>query len=265
MKTLLSAGVSATAMTMVLGGLFAATPAAAQDASSIRAIQQQIQQLQADLRRLQAQSASRDIALKQAQDEATEARAAAETQRRAAVALPAPSPMAVVTIPPNDKDAAGQPTYNPNKPNGKFNLGGVTVTLGGYVDLTGLYRTRNETRGTATSFTGVPFAQSPDAHLGEFRMTGQQSRFSLLVQGNIDKDNALAAFGEADFNNAAGGANSVQSSSYTPRLRQAYVQYDNATFGLHLLGGQTWSLASAFRSGLSPRSEIQPMTIDTGM
>lgn len=258
MKTVLKTGASLLAVAIALGGAIHATPAQAQDAASIRSIQQQIRALEAQLKQLQAESQRRDADLKRAQDEAAQARAqAAEAQKAASLkpaqAAGAPVGTAVVTI----------PNYDPTKANGKISLGGVTVTLGGYVDLTGLYRSRNETRGTATSFTGIPFQNSADGHLSEFRGTAQQSRISLLVQGNADADNQLSAYGEMDFNNAAGGTNSVQSSSYTPRLRQAYFQWDNATYGAHIVGGQIWSLATSFRQGLTPRSELQPMTIDT--
>ncbi len=267
MKRFFMIGGAASAMIVVAGGLGAVTPAAAQDASSIKAIQRQIEQLQAELRKLQSDAAARDAALKQAQDDASQARAAAAAaQAKAALVLPpsAPPNSALVTIPPNDKDAAGKPVYNPNKPNGRFNIGGVTVTLGGFAELDGIYRSRNETRGTSSSFTGIPFNNTADGHLSELRGTAQQSRFSVLAQGNINNDILVSGYGEADFNNGAGNANSVQSSSYTPRLRQAYAQIDDTTYGLHVVGGQIWSLATPFKSGLNPRAEVVPMTIDSG-
>lgn len=261
MKTTLKTGISFLAVALVAGSLFS-VPAHAQDAASIRNIQEQILQLQAQLKKLQADAAKRDAALKQAQDDVAQARMEAQAAQKAAAAQPVAAAAAAPAIPPGSA-LVTIPKYDPAKPNGKFNLGGVTVTLGGFVDVTGIYRTRNEARGTATSFGSVPFDQSADGHLGEARMTAQQSRFSILTQAAIDKDISVAAFGEADFNNGAGSANSVQSSSYTPRLRQAYAQIDDSSMGLHLLGGQVWSLVTPFKSGLTPRSELTPMTIDT--
>jgi hypothetical protein len=256
MKPFLKAGVSFLAVAAAMGGVLGAAPAQAQDAASIRSIQQQIQQLEQQLKKLQVESVRRDADLKKAQEDATQARAeAAEAQKQALKPAQAPfakAGTAVVTI----------PNYDPNKPNGKFSLGGVTVTLGGFVGLDGIYRSRNETRGPSSSFNNVPFRNSPDGNLSELRFSAQETRISLLVEGNVDAADALAAYGEADFINGAGTANSVQSNSYTPRLRQAYMTWDNSDYGVHLLGGQSWSLATPFKVGLTPRSEWQPMTID---
>ncbi len=269
MKKYFKYGVSAAAVATVLGGLGAATPAAAQDATSIQAIQKQIQQLQSELRKLQADATARDAALKQAQGEAAQARAAAADAQKKAAAFtlavpPAASPAsAIVTIPPNDRDASGTPFYNPKKPNGSFSLGGVTVTLGGFAELDGIYRSANESRGTATSYTGIPFPNTADGHMSELRLTAQQTRMSMLAQGNATDKILVSGYVEADFQNDSGTANSTQTDSYTPRLRQAYAQVDDLADGLHLDAGQIWTLATSFKSGLIPRAEVAPLTIDT--
>lgn len=259
---------SLAAMSLAFSALGDVRPARAQDAASIQSIERQIQQLQSQLKRLQVEAAQRDADLRRAQEDAAAARAQArEASQRAAQPIPTapalPPGAMVVTIPPNDKDASGRPVFNKNKPNGKFSLGGVTVTLGGFVELDGIFRSRSENRGTSSSFTGIPFHNVPDGHLNELRGTAQQTRVSVLIEGKASDTITVAAYTEADFNNGAGGANSVQSNSYTPRLRQAYAQIDEAATGLHLVAGQTWSLATAFKSGLKPRSELIPTTIDT--
>lgn len=249
------------AASALCGTLLAPIPAAAQSAGQLQSIEEQIKALQAQLRQMKADMAKRDAALKQAQEDAAQARAQAQQAQP-------PVPTAILAAPPGVVPPGAYPVfvpkaYDPTKPNGTFSLGGVTVTLGGYVDLTALYRTANETRGTATSFSGIPFEQSPNAHIGEFEMTAQQTRFSMLVQGQPDDDSLLSAYGEADFNNGAGGANSVQSNSYTPRLRQAYMTYDYKPWNSYVLAGQTWSLSTLFRKGLTPRTEFVPGVIDT--
>jgi len=50
----------------------------------------------------------------------------------------------------------------------------------------------------------------------------------------VDAQQKLAAYFEMDFLGTASTANSVESNSYTPRLRQA--TYDNSAVGLHVLG-----------------------------
>jgi len=273
-------GASLLAVTLATGLLLGGQPAAAQDAAAIQAIQKQIQQLQAELRKLQADAAKRDAALKraqaqakQAQDEAAAARAAAAAAQQAPAASPVPTLIvpasaapgsAVVTIPPNDKDASGQPVYNPDKPNGTFNLGGVTVTLGGFFDLTGYYRSRNENRGTSTSFSDIPFnGPTPQGDTSEFNLSAQQTRLSVRVDGKVSSDSAITGYVEADFNNGAGGANGVQSNSYTPRLRQAFVDYSNDPWQAYVQAGQAWNLATPFKQGLDPFQTWQPPTIDS--
>ena len=150
-----------------------------------------------------------------------------------------------------------------DRPNPTFQLGGVRVTLGGFVDLTGIWRSANEFRGRSTGFNSIPFNNDPNAHMSEFRATAQETRLSTLIQGNPTKDSSLTAYIEGDFNNCAGGCNSVQSNSYTPRLRQGYAQYDNNPWGLHVLAGQAWSLITPFTVGITPRKENIPLTLDS--
>ncbi len=174
-----------------------------------------------------------------------------------------PQGAVVVTQPANDKDAAGNPIQNPKKPNGTFNIGGVTITLGGYIEGTLYDRSRNENRGTSTSFGSIPF-RGPTAQgdTGEFNISAQQTRLSLRTDADINASSSVTGYVETDFNNGAGGANSVQSNSYTPRLRQAFAEYADKPWQFYALAGQAWSLATPFRKGLDPFQTFQPPTID---
>jgi hypothetical protein len=57
-------------------------------------------------------------------------------------------------------------------------------------------------------------------------------------------------------------SNYNQSNSWAPRLRQFFVNYDNAYSGFHLLAGQAWSLITQNTSGIVARKENIPLTID---
>jgi hypothetical protein len=254
MKRILSAGISLVAVGAVGGCLIGATPAAAQDAAAIQSIQSQIQQLQSQLKKLQAESAARDRALKQAQDEAAAARAQAAAAQNAINTMPMP---VVAAAPPPP------PPPGPSLPKGAFQVGGVTVTLGGFAALEGVYRSKNEASSIDTQFNSqIPFGNSPNAHIPEYRETAQQSRFSLLAEGNIDDHQKLSSYMETDFLSAGTSSNSNQSNSYTLRLRQFFGEYDNSEWGLHVMGGQGWSLATMDKVGMLPRSEQVPLTID---
>ena len=247
MKSFLKTSVSLAAVATVAAGLFGAAPAAAQDAASIQAIQQQIQNLQSQLKRVQSDSARRDAELKRAQDDAAQARVQAEQAQKAAAAMPVVAPAPV----------------QPLLPHGAFRVGGVTVTLGGFVAAEGLYRSRNQAAGIDTSFNGgIPLPNSPNYHIPETRLTAQQSRFSLLAEGQADDADKLTSYMETDFLSAGSSSNSNQSNSYTLRMRQFWAGWDNSDYGLHVMGGQGWSLATMNRAGMLPRQENVPLTID---
>ena len=270
------AGSGLLAATALAGGLLVNHPAVAQSAAQLSAIQAQIQQLQAQLRRLQREAASRDAALKQAQDDAAQARAQstqAVRQSRAAPPVPASAPAfqqgpLVGNVPSGGAPLTGSSPQaivgtDVNANNPTFRLGGVTLTLGGFTDLTGIYRSRNLTSGTGTTFNTIPFSSSQNAHTSEFRGTAQVSRFSLLVQGHPDNHSTVAGYGEFDFNASAASANSYQSNSYTPRIRQLYATYDDGKYGIHVLAGQAWSFLTPETIGMVPRKEQIPLVIDT--
>ncbi len=272
------------AATALAGSLFASHPATAQDAAQLQAIQQQILQLQAQLRKLQHEAAARDAALKHAQEDAAQARVQAAQAMQRAQTAPAPAAASPTYVQGPAAAGGGFSLGTPN-PNGTtitgssppaivatsvdannptFRLGGVTVTLGGFIDTTALYRSRNLTAGTSTSFNSIPYGNSVNAHLSEFRATAQPSRFSVLVQGKPTAEINLAGYFEGDFNASGTSSNSNQTNSYTPRMRLAYAQYDDSRYGLHLLFGQNWSLATAGTVGITPRKEGLPPTIDAG-
>ncbi|HZR35042.1 MAG TPA: hypothetical protein VFA75_06670 [Nevskia sp.] len=143
-----------------------------------------------------------------------------------------------------------------------YQAGPLRFTIGGFTELAGIFRSRNETADVASSFNGVPFANAPNYYTSEFRESGRQSRLALLVQGPSDGDNAAEAYFETDFLSAGVTSNSNESNSYTLRVRQAYARWTNRPYGFYVLGGQSWSLATMYKNGLTPRQENVPLTID---
>ncbi len=238
-----------------VGGLMLGRPAVAQTDAQIQAIEQQIKELQNQLGQVKANLAARDRALKAAQQQAKAAQeqaAAASAQAKQVAATPPPAQ--VVTVP--------APPPGPPLPPGAFKVGGLTVTLGGFVAAEGIYRSRNQASSVDTNFGSIPFANSPNYHIPEYRQSAQQSRLSLLTEGRLDDAQKLTAYVETDFLSAGSSSNSNQSNSYTLRLRQFWGDYDNRNLGLQVVGGQTWSLATLYRTGLTPRQENVPLTID---
>lgn len=139
---------------------------------------------------------------------------------------------------------------------------GIKVTLGGFIEGAGIFRSRNETADIGSSWSGIPLPNSPNYHLSELRFSARQSRLSLLALGEVNPETALAAYFETDFQGVGTASNSVESNSYTPRLRQAYATLDRTDLGLHFLAGQAWSLLTLFNHDMTPRQEDVPLTID---
>jgi hypothetical protein len=140
---------------------------------------------------------------------------------------------------------------------------GIKLTVGGFIEAASIFRSRNETADIGSNFgSGIPLANSSAYHTQEFRGSARQSRLSLLAQGDADPNTALSAYFESDFLGVGTSSNSNESNSYTPRLRQAYLTLDRKDFGFHLLAGQSWSLLTMDRAGITPRQEDIPLTID---
>jgi len=142
-------------------------------------------------------------------------------------------------------------------------LPGVSLKLGGFVAMEGLYRDHNQETDMATSTnTGIPFDNEVDAHHDEFRGSARQTRLSLLAEGKVDEDTKLAAYIESDFMGSGTNSSSVQTNNYVPRLRHAYATVNRDDWGFYFLGGQTWSLASMYKSGLEANKAVGVTTID---
>lgn len=258
-------------------GLAAAVPAVAQQPSpqQIGAIQQQLRQLQLELQQLKRQQGVRDAQAHAAQVEAARARQAAQIATEAIAQhpvlvnpFPGPPPpqprpgepfAPVPGLPGAYSTARGGLPLHPT-----FQVGAVSISLGGWVEADTIFRSRNTVGDINSSWAGIPLNNLPQAHQGEFRMTARRSRLSALIEGFPDEVTALRAYVEADFLGAAPTANSNESNSYNPRMRQFYATYDRSDAGFHLLFGQAWSLLTQEKIGIVPREELIPITIDQG-
>jgi hypothetical protein len=166
---------------------------------------------------------------------------------------------AAIQAPPAYKAAAS--AFNPC-PAGKVCYKGVTLTFGGWIDLTDIYRTRNLASDTGSIYNFIPFAQSRNFDVPESRFSARQSRFSVLAEGDAGTDTHLAGYGEIDFEGAAQTANSVATNSFNPRMRQMSIEVDRTDLGFHFLAGQSWSLNAPSKSGIDARGVDAPGVID---
>ncbi len=269
--------------------LLAACPARAQPVDTrINGIQAQIRALNAELARIRRDLAAKDAAVRTAQADAARARTTAEQTQATVATLPLPAGFqpgdgrshgpnlglyaAHPDIPSPRTDFSSLNTSPATESGqqagatghkGEFHIGGLTIQLGGFIEGTAIYRSRNEVTDIASNFnTGIPLPNSQLYHENEFRESARQSRFALLVHGDVDNDRHVAGYAELDLQGAAGTANSNESNSYNPRVRQAFASYDDDALGVHVLAGQAWSLVTMTKTGVTPRQENLPLTID---
>lgn len=130
-------------------------------------------------------------------------------------------------------------------------LGDADFLIGGFLDAGAVVRSTNTGNGLPTAFGAIPFANTPQGHLHETRLSSQNSRVNLLVTKPIGSA-AVRSFLEIDFV-GAGPANAfITTNGHTPRLRHAWGQYTRGKFDF--TGGQAWTFLTPNRNGLSPAS-----------
>jgi hypothetical protein len=133
-------------------------------------------------------------------------------------------------------------------------IGSAELTPGGFVDLTGIFRSADVGSGLGTNFTILPYNNTlPLGRLSEFRFTGQGSRLSLRVDAQPGKSTGVTGYFESDFNGFEPANSNISTKSDTFRLRLAFVQVRHGKW--ELVTGQTWSLLTPTRQGLSPFPE----------
>jgi hypothetical protein len=154
-------------------------------------------------------------------------------------------------------DPAAQPQANPIPESPlQFRLGSAFFTPVAFMDFTGVVRDKNAGGGIGSNFAAIPyeFASSPTAinlldHESEARLSIQNSRLGVRVDAMVHGAHVIG-YMESDFlgNNPSNVA--VTSNSNTLRSRLYWV--DVARGKWEVLGGQTWSLITPGRTGISP-------------
>jgi hypothetical protein len=232
-------------------------------------VNDQIKDLQNEIRNIQKQYQTQIHSLQKQLDDLKAAQAAVPKPPPP----PAPAALTPLAIPPTagalpppvpgGPGAPPPPTEAAAKRGGIFGLP-INVSMANtFIEGASIFRTRNETADIGSNFnTGIPMPNNPNYFLSEFRESAHQSRLALLAEGRVDESTKLDGYFETDFQSAGASSNSVQSNSYTLRLRQAYATAEKDDWGTYILGGQAWSFLTMFRDDMTPRQENIPLTID---
>lgn len=132
----------------------------------------------------------------------------------------------------------------------QLHIGNASITPVGFMDFTGVGRTHAAGGSIGTSFGSIPYGSSVyQNNLSEMRLSIQNSRIGFRVDADV-KGAHVIGYMESDFlgNNPANVA--VSSNSNTLRSRLYWVDLTKGNW--EILGGQTWSLLTPGRKGISP-------------
>ena len=222
--------------------------------------QQQLQELRDELRRKdqvvqQAQTAATDAAGKAdaAQASATQQQAAVTELKTNVTDLQGTVANTVVNLQETQKTMSESPAA--------IHYKGVTLTPGGFVAAETVTRQRANESDINTPFNSIPYQGNALAHINESNFTARQSRLSLLAESNVGSAK-LTGYWEGDFLGAGVTSNNRQSNSYVFRQRILFAQAALQS-GWIFTGGQQWSLATETRKGITNRTEVLPMTVDS--
>src|SRR5262249_42020203 len=130
-----------------------------------------------------------------------------------------------------------------------FRIGAADFTPGGFVDFENVFRSTNTGNVAATNFGAIPYSNTIQGHLTEYRSTGQYSRFNIKTHTKFGA-NDVTGYVEFDFNGNDPANVFVTSNAHTDRLRLYWLYLKRGKW--EFLGGQTWALQTPNRVGVSP-------------
>jgi hypothetical protein len=130
-----------------------------------------------------------------------------------------------------------------------FRIGQAEFTPLGFMDLTSVWRSTDVGSGIGTSFNGIPFNNAAAGVVPENRFSAQNSRIGLKVTTDY-KGTPVTGYLEADFLGNAPATLNVTSNANTLRMRLYWVDIRPGKW--EILGGQSWSMMTPNRVGISP-------------
>lgn len=131
----------------------------------------------------------------------------------------------------------------------QLRVGSAYITPVGFMDFTSVWRNHDGGSGIGTNFAGIPYGNTFNNHLSEFRLSMQNSRIGFRVDATV-KGAHVIGYMESDFLGNNPGNVAVTSNSNTLRSRLYWVDVRKDKW--EVLGGQTWSLITPGRTGISP-------------
>src|SRR5579884_3195422 len=166
-----------------------------------------------------------------------------------------PSPSASSSPSPSAASSASPAAQGPENVSAPLSLkiGDAYVTPVGFMDMTLVSRSTNPGSGIGTNFGSIPYGNTQAGSLSETRLSIQNSRIGARVDASY-RGAKILGYWESDFlgqlGNPPNGGLAVTSNPYVFRMRLYWVDVRKNKF--EFLAGQTWSLMTPNRYGLSP-------------
>ena len=246
-------------------------PSVADQIQALRTeMQTQIDSLRSDL-------TAKDAQLRQAQQDAADARAAAnkaEADAQAQQQTFTQNTDAVTTLQSTVSDlktnqlslatTVSDETTTLKKAIGSpdaINYKGVTISpAGSFIEAATVWRQGATGDDINTGASSVPLQNADGAGMSEFFGSARQSRIAMKFSGKIASI-TMTGYYEADWLSSGTTSNNNQSNSYTMRQRELWADAKTPS-GWDFSGGTGWSLAAETASGLTRGTQILPSTID---
>ena len=128
-------------------------------------------------------------------------------------------------------------------------IGNVCIVPIGFMDLTPVWRDKNAGSGMGSNFGSVPYNNTANGNLNEFRFSSQNARIGFRIDGDW-KGTHFIGYNEFDFNGTSGStALGVSNGAIVPRLRLFWADVRKGK--VEYLVGQSWSMLVPNRNGIS--------------
>jgi len=224
------------------------------------AIESEVQDLRSLVEEQRAELEAQRAALKaeQLKMESLEEKFGVRTSEPAATPEPAasissaPSTEVVAATPASAAVSAGAGTPGQQKMEDaplQLRIGSAYIIPIGFMDFTGVYRNHDLGSGIGTNFGNINIGNVYQNHLSEWRQSMQNSRIGFRIDASVMGAHVMG-YMESDYLGNNAGSVAVTSNSNTLRSRLYWVDVRKDKW--EILGGQSWSLITPGRSGISP-------------
>jgi len=242
------------------------TTSTASNAGELAKLKAQLAEQQKQIEQLSAMLAAQKKELDQVSSSSTQPAAAEPAPAQPVHMLPnlgevaSTTPMVpaapAIPVTPAASPAPAPRVFDPQAPAAEpssplqLKIGDAAITPIGFMDFTAEFKSENAGGSIGSSFGSVPLDNATTSRLSEFRFSPQNSRIGFRVDANVMGAHIIG-YNENDFLGQSGATNlSVTNGAFVPRLRLFWLDIRKGQW--EILGGQSWSMLTPNRKGISP-------------